>query len=225
MNHCKFTGLTAPLYQYLLDVSKPLSATLGAMALSNENHPQIQMQIASDQALFLQFLIKTKSMRDILELGTFLGFSTAAMAEALPEQGLVTTCDQDLKTTEYARQQWEKYQFSTKIKSLVGPALTSMNMLVGEQKQFDLIFIDADKRNYPQYYQLAKKLLKPTGIIAVDNTLFHGEVLQPNPSKAAAAIHALNLIIKEDPEVESVVLPIADGLTLIQFKGYSYAKS
>jgi predicted O-methyltransferase YrrM len=218
MTHLKFTALSPKLYEYILDVSKPLSTALKAIEDVNESHPQIQMQIASDQAQFLQFLIKSKSMLEVLELGTFLGFSTAAMAEALPDMGSIITCDSDAKTCEYAKSQWEKIGLSHKIKSMIGPALESMKSLLNQGQCFDLIFIDADKGNYIEYYKLAKKLLNPKGIIAVDNTLFHAEVLHPETSKAATAIHEFNLYVKHDTEVESCLLAIADGLTLIQFK-------
>lgn len=218
MTAFKFTAMTPALYQYLLDVSQPLSADLSEMEAANQSHPQIHMQIAADQAQFLQFLIKTKSMHRILELGTFLGFSTAAMALALPKDGLIVTCDLDAQTVERARQQWDKHHISHKINTMIGPALASLHTLIDAQQTFDLIFIDADKSNYPAYYQLAKQLLEPAGIIAVDNTLFHGEVLDPKHSKAATAIHDFNQMVKNDPEVEAVLLTIADGLTLIQLK-------
>jgi predicted O-methyltransferase YrrM len=218
MSHLKYTALSPELYQYILDVSQPLSSVLTTMEMGNQTHPQIQMQIGHDQAQFLQFLIKSKLVHRILELGTFLGFSTAAMAEALPDDGKIITCDQDAKTIELAKAQWEKAGLNHKIESMMGPALISMQNLIAQGQHFDFIFIDADKRNYIEYYQYAKKLLQPKGLIAVDNTLFHAEVLHPENSKAAHAIHEFNLYVQKDPEVDACLLSIADGLTLIQFK-------
>lgn len=218
MSHLKYTALSPELYQYILDVSQPFSPVLSTMEMGNQNHPQIQMQIAHDQAQFLQFLIRSKAMKHILELGTFLGFSTAVMAEALPDDGHIITCDQDAKTLELAKLQWEKANLANKIETMIGPALVSLEILLTQSQSFDLIFIDADKRNYIEYYQYAKKLLHKNGIIAVDNTLFHAEVLHPEKSKAANAIHEFNLYVQKDPAVDACLVSIADGLTLIQFK-------
>lgn len=216
MSDLKFTPLTSDLYEYLVNVSSQESEALKHIREQNDKHPQIRMQIAPDQAQFLQFLIRAIKAKRVLELGTFLGYSAAAMAEALPEDGVLITLDNDVKTTIIAQKHWREAHFSEKISLKIGPALDSLQKLLDEKSEFDFIFIDADKRNYPQYYQLAKQLLSPKGLIAIDNVLYHGEVNQSSLSKNAKAIDEFNRILHLDNTVYLTMLPIADGLTLVQ---------
>lgn len=217
MSYLKYTALTPELYQYTLDISAKESSNLHQMHEENEQHPQIHMQISSDQAQFLQFIIRSMQMKSILEIGTFLGYSASAMAEALPSDGKVITCDIDETTVSKARHHWKMAGLDNKIESVIGPALDTMQQLYTKQK-FDLIFIDADKKNSISYYEQAKKLLNKTGIIAVDNIFFHGEVCKTERSKVAQYMHEFNLHVKEDNSVFFSILPIADGLMLIQKK-------
>lgn len=218
MSYLKFTPLTPELYEYTLDILQEESQILQQIQLQNQIHPQIQMQISSDQAQFLQFLIRSKGIKTILEIGTFLGYSTAAMAEALPKNGKIITCDIDIKTSTQAKSQWQLANIDHKIEFRLGNALDTMHDLIVHHQQFDLIFIDADKRNSIAYYECAKKLLASNGVIAVDNIFFHGAVCQAEKSKPAMAMHEFNLYVKHDKDVHFTILPIADGLMLIQKK-------
>lgn len=218
MSHLKFTNLSPELYDYLLKVSCRESKSLHAIRQTNDSHPQIRMQIAPDQAQFLQFLIRLIKAQNVLEIGCFLGYSAAAMAEALPENGKVITLDLDVKIKEIAESHWRDAGLIEKIELKIAPALDSLQELLEQNMQFDFIFIDADKASYSQYYQLAKKMLAPHGVIAIDNVFFHAEVLAKEPSKAGKAIVDFNRMLFEDPEVHLSMIPIADGLSLVQKK-------
>ena len=221
MSFLKFTPLNPELYQYCLDIACRESKNLAEIHQLNESHPQIVMQISSDQAQFLQFLIKNKKMQRILEIGTFLGYSSAAMAEALPSNGQLTTLDIDVRATEQAKLHWQKANLTEKINLLLGPANQSLERLLLEKQKFDLIFIDADKSNYISYFEYAKKLIQPNGIIAVDNIFFHGEVCQDTRSKGANHVHKFNCYIQQDSSVDISLIPLADGLLLAQLKSKS----
>lgn len=218
MSDLKFTPLNQELYEYLVTVSTQESPELKHIRAQNDKHPQIRMQIAPDQAQFLQFLIRATGAKIVLELGTFLGYSAAAMAEALPNDGKLITLDNDVKTTIIAQKHWREAHLNEKIILKLGDASDTLQKLIDENAQFDFIFIDADKRNYPKYYELSKQLLAPKGIIAIDNVLYHGEVSQSTPSKNGLALHAFNQMLQKDESVYISLLPIADGLTLVQKK-------
>jgi predicted O-methyltransferase YrrM len=218
MTYHKYTSLTPDLYDYCQQIACRESAILEKIRLENESHPQIRMQISPDQAQFLQFLIRSIQAKNALEIGTCMGFSAAAIALALPLNGEVVTCDIDAITTQIAINHWEQAQLNNIIQLKLGPALDSLQQLLGEGKKFDFIFIDADKGNYIQYYEISKKLLSETGIIAIDNIFFHGEVISTTPSKAAQHIIKFNDHIKHDKEINLTLLPVADGLMLIQKK-------
>lgn len=216
MNFQKFTALTPELYQYSLELACQQSQALKTIYDANCHHPQIHMQISNDEAQFLKFIIQSHGMRRILEIGTFLGFSAAAMAEALPDDGELITLDADATITELAQKNWQLASLDHKITLKLGKALESLQILVEQQQSFDLIFIDADKTNYISYYEMAKKLLAPKGIIAVDNIFFHGEVCQQHRSKAAQAVHEFNEWVKKDQGMRICLLPMADGLLLVK---------
>lgn len=216
MANFKFTSLTEQLYAYSNSIGNRESEKLKNIRLENDVHPQIRMQISSDQAQFLQFLIQMINAQHVLEIGTFLGYSSAAMAEALPDNGIVVTCDIDALTTQKAQNHWKNADLSNKIELKLGCALETMRKLINEHQKFDFIFIDADKGNYIHYYELAKELISPKGIIAVDNIFFHGEVCSTNPSKPAQHIIKFNQHVQQDYSVRISLLPIADGLLLVQ---------
>lgn len=216
MSNYKFTSLTPELYDYSWKIADRESEVLKNIRRENDMHPQIRMQISPDQAQFLQFLIQISNAKNVLEVGTFLGYSAAAMAEVLPKDGKVVTCDIDALTTQKAQIHWEHANLSDKIVLKLGSALETLHQLINEKQQFDFIFIDADKGNYIQYYELAKELITPKGIIAIDNIFFHGEVCHANPSKTAQHIIKFNQHVQQDSTVSISLLPIADGLLLIQ---------
>lgn len=175
------------------------------------------MQISLLQAQLLRFLIQLTGAKRCLELGTYCGYSALVMAQTLPKDGIVHTCDINQKTVKYAYEAWRKANVSEQVIFHLGPALETLNMFVKGNEIFDLIFIDADKTNYINYYQLAKQLLAPKGIILIDNILWDGKVIDDKVSdRQTKAIRQFNQVVKDDPEVSSCVIPLGDGLTLIQ---------
>ena len=215
----KHLNLTPPLYDYLLDVSLKEHPVLKSLRQQTANLPLAVMQVAPEQAQFMQFLLKMIHAKKVLELGTFTGYSTLAMALALPDDAQIITCDINSEWTEMAQRFWEKANQSEKIKLKLGPALETLQELInqGFEHSFDFIFIDADKANYLNYYELALKLVSPEGMIAIDNVLWNGKVIDKHETGGQTrAIRALNQLIKNDKRVFASLIPIADGLYLIK---------
>lgn len=177
------------------------------------------MQISPTQGQFFRFLLQTTRAKNVLEIGTFTGYSAAWMALALPQDGHVTCCDLSFDWTRLAVKYWEKMQLQNKITLHLAPALQTLAQLVEEQKEntFDFAFIDADKPNYIHYYEYCLKLVQPGGIIAIDNVLWNGEVVNTlNQNENTNIIRKLNKTIIHDDRVTPCMLPIGDGLTLVR---------
>jgi caffeoyl-CoA O-methyltransferase len=152
--------------------------------------------------------------RRVLEIGTFTGYSALCLAESLPDDGQVVTCDIDPESTEMARRFWAQSPHGTKIDLRLAPALETLATLTG---RFDLIFIDADKNNYVNYFRRALDLIADDGVILIDNVLWNGEVLKsPPPDTNTAAIQELNRVVHAEPRVSAVLLTIRDGIFLIK---------
>jgi O-methyltransferase len=210
-------SLDDPLYRYLLDASlreHPLLAELrdqtAAMAEAN-------YQIAPEQGQFMAFLARTMGARRYLEIGTFTGYSALAIALALPADGEVITCDLSREWTDIARTYWQRAGVEELIRLELRPALDTLEALRarGEEESFDLAFIDADKTGYPDYYEQCLALLRPGGIVMVDNTLWSGRVSDPTDHSAdTEAIRAFNRDLRGDGRIDLSLVPIGDGLTL-----------
>ncbi len=192
---------TSPLPQ-LFDQLK--EATYGEMKLP-------QMQVGLLEGRFLGMLISLTGAKRVLELGTFTGFSTLAMARALPEGGKLITCDIDDRSTGMARQYWSKDPAGSKIELKLGPALETLETMKGEA--FDLAFIDADKQNYISYWDKVLPMLRTGGLLVVDNVLWSGSVLDPK-EKSEWDIVEFNKHARADSRVELVMLPVRDGMLL-----------
>ena len=180
-------------------------------------HPQGNMQIAPEQGQFLQVLLGAIGARNTLEVGVFTGYSTTVTALALPSDGRVIACDLSEEFTSIARRYWKEAGVEHKIELRLGPAAQTLRTLLEEHRAetFDFTFIDADKSSYDLYYELALELTRRGGLIALDNTLWHGRVLDSHSQDAdVLAIQALNRKIHTDSRVVAVLLPIADGMTL-----------
>jgi caffeoyl-CoA O-methyltransferase len=174
--------------------------------------PMGTMQIGPDQAAFMQLLVRAIGARRCLEIGTFTGYSALAVALALPPGGRIVCCDVSEEWTAVARRYWKMAGVDGKISLRLAPALETLKTLKGP---FDFAFIDADKENYPKYYERCLKLLRRGGVIAVDNTLWYGSVIDPgNRTDDARAIRAFNRKLRRDRRVEISLVPIGDGLTL-----------
>ena len=215
----KQLSLTTDLYDYMLDKSLREHPVLKSLRAETSSMELAIMQVAPEQAQFMQFLLRLIRAKKVLELGTFTGYSALAMALALPNDGKLITCDVSEDWTRTAFPFWRAAQQDHKIELRLGPALDTLYTLLndGWGQQFDFIFIDADKTNYSNYYELALKLIQPQGLIAIDNVLWEGNVINPNDDTAQTReIKKLNELIKQDSRVAVSMLPIADGLFLIQ---------
>ncbi|MEG3582018.1 MAG: class I SAM-dependent methyltransferase [Chloroflexota bacterium] len=164
---------------------------------------------------FLKLVVQLNNCKRILEIGTFTGYSALMMASALPENGELITCDTNKKTSEIAKKYWAKSQHGSKIKLIMGPALETINDIEGK---FDLIFIDADKNNYSNYFELCKNRLTKNGLIIADNVLWSGKVLKPQDEQTKS-IDSFNKLVNKDQSFWNTIIPIRDGLMIIKNKG------
>ena len=179
-----------------------------------------KLQISVLQANFIEFLIKFKKFKSCLEIGTFTGYSALVVALALPSDGQVIACDVNEETTQIAQQFWEKAGVAHKIDLRLAPALETLEQLIaeGQNNTFDFAFIDADKSNYNEYYEIIITMMRSGGIICIDNTLWKGRVYDLDNSKSTQSIRDLNLRIKKDKRVEHSLLTIYDGMTMCYVK-------
>jgi predicted O-methyltransferase YrrM len=175
-----------------------------------------QMMVGRIEGGFLAALVRLTGAKRILELGTFTGYSSIAMASALPPDGRIITCDVDPDATAIARRYMDESGLGDKIEIRVGPALETISTLEGP---FDIVFIDADKPNYEAYYEAVLPLLAENGLIIADNVLWSGRVVEPDGNESTQAIKAFNEHVKNDDRVVSVMLTVRDGMTLIQKAG------
>ena len=173
-----------------------------------------RMQISVTQAYFMQLLIKINKVKQILEIGTFTGYSALSMALAVDDV-YVTCLDKNEKTSEIANNFFKKANVDKNINLIVGAAIDGLNDLIIENKKFDMIFIDADKENYIKYYDLAFKLISDNGLILIDNVLWKGEVIDKSKNdRMTNIIRNFNTHIKNDNRIEKTILPIGDGVTI-----------
>ena len=174
-----------------------------------------RMQISISQCHFLHLLIKSSKIKTILEIGTFTGLSTLSMSLALPEDGSITALDKNQETSEIAVSFFRKAAQDNKIKLIISPALESLNNLNNQKQKFDLVFIDADKENYKNYFNHSLDLIDKDGLIVIDNVLWHGEVVDNNKQdKLTVSIREFNSYVNENKRVENLIIPLGDGLTV-----------
>ena len=205
------------LHDYLLRVSLREPEVLRRLREETASHPMANMQIAPEQGQFMALLIRMLGARRVLEVGVFTGYSSLAMALALPPEGRIVACDVSEEYTSIARRFWREAGVEDRIDLRIAPALETLDALLaeGQSGTFDFAFIDADKPNYRAYYERCLTLLRPGGVVAIDNVLWSGTVADPAQSDPdIEAIRALNLALHEDPRVDLSLLPLADGLTL-----------
>jgi caffeoyl-CoA O-methyltransferase len=216
MEH-KFTALTPALYDYLVAHAPPLDAVLRELRAETEAlGPVAGMQIAVEQGAFLTLLTRAIGARYAVEVGTFTGFSAIAIARGLPPDGLLLCCDVSEEWAAVARRYFARAGLADRIALRVAPALDTLRALALEPV-IDLAFVDADKTSYRAYYEDLLPRLRPNGLILFDNVLWGGAVLEAaNGSESTEAIRALNDLLAGDERVESVMLPIADGLTIVR---------
>jgi len=172
-----------------------------------------RMQVATSQCHFLRLIIKTSKIKNVLEIGTFTGLSALSIALALPDDGKLVALDKDEETNKVALDFFKKANLNNKIQTIVKPALDSLDEL--KNSKFDMVFIDADKMNYKEYYERSLKLLDKGGLIIVDNVLWHGEVAdEDNLDKYTINIRDFNTYVADDKRVEQIIVPLGDGMTV-----------
>ena len=172
-----------------------------------------RMQVATSQCHFLHLIIKISNIKNVLEIGTFTGLSALSIALALPDDGKLVALDKDGGTNKIALVFFKKANLNNKIQTIVKPALDSLDEL--KNSKFDMVFIDADKMNYKEYYERSLKLLDKGGLIIVDNVLWHGEVADyDNLDKYTINIRDFNTYVANDKRVEQIILPLGDGMTV-----------
>jgi len=172
-----------------------------------------RMQVTISQCHFLHLIIKISNIKTVLEIGTFTGLSTLSIALALPDDGKLIALDKDEETNKVALDFFKKANQDNKIKTIVKPALDSLEEL--KNSKFDMVFIDADKMNYKEYYERSLKLVDKGGLIIVDNVLWHGEVAdEDNLDKFTINIREFNKHVSQDDRVEQIIVPLGDGMTV-----------
>jgi predicted O-methyltransferase YrrM len=210
-------NLDDDLYRYLLEVSLRETPLLKLLRDETAQLANAQWQIAPEQGQFMALLVRLTGARRIIEVGTFTGYSALCMAQAMPAEGRMICCDIPGDYNATAERYWREAGLAERIEQRLAPALDSLAALEAEGRagSFDLIFIDADKANYPAYFEHALRLLRQGGLLLFDNTLWSGRVLEQNPdSEDTRAIQALNRALKDDARIDLSLLPLGDGLTL-----------
>ncbi|MFQ5509743.1 MAG: class I SAM-dependent methyltransferase [Leptospirillia bacterium] len=214
-------GLPNPLYRYLTDVSLREHPVLTELREVTAGLPDARMQTAPEQGQFMGFLARLTGACRVLEVGTFTGYSALAVALSLPDNGCVVTLDNDPEATTTAQVFWRKAGVSERIELRLGDALPSLDgmLAAGEAGHYDMAFIDADKVRYEDYYERCLALVRPGGLILVDNVLWGGRVADPKVTDdATRAIRAFNKARRDDDRVALSLVPIADGLTLLHIR-------
>ncbi|MEC4678825.1 MAG: class I SAM-dependent methyltransferase [Nitrospirota bacterium] len=215
------------IQDYVLGVSLRESELLRRLRKETQTDAAAIMQIPAEQGQFMAMLVKLMGAKRTIEIGVYTGYSTLCVAEAMPHDSYTIACDVDEDWTNIAKRYWREAGVDQKIDLKIAPARETLKRLIDDNQSasFDFIFIDADKVNYDHYYELSLQLLRPGGLIALDNVLLFGAVLASNVSgseifdqESITAVRALNLKIKDDDRVDISMLKLADGLTLVRKK-------
>jgi predicted O-methyltransferase YrrM len=205
--------LTDEVVEYIRNVGVREHPVLAKLREETAPMPMSQMQIAPEQGAFMALLVRILGARQILEIGTFTGYSSTAMALALPPDGRIVCCDVSEEWTAMARRAWTDAGVQDRVDLRIAPATETIAAL--DDDSFDLAFIDADKTSYDAYYEGCLRVVRPGGLILIDNTLQDGRVADPSADDDnVRAIRALNDKIAADGRVDAVLLPVADGLTM-----------
>ena len=214
-------GIPPDVYAYLLRYGVHEPPVLARLREETDAHPRRQMQIGPEQGQLLRLLVELVGAKRCLEIGTFTGYSSLAVALALPADGSIVCCDVSEEFTSIARRYWAEAGVTGKVDLRIGPAVDTLDALVagGASGTFDLAFIDADKGSYPTYWERCVRLVRPGGLICIDNVLWSGAVADPSDqSPDTNAIRAVNERVHGDDRVTAVTLPIADGMTIARVR-------
>lgn len=213
--------LTDAVYDYLLSHSLKETSVQQQLRKETAGMEMSVMQIAPEQGQFMAFLVKLISARKALEIGVYTGYSSLAVALAIPDDGKVIACDINREWTDVAQRYWKQAGIAHKIDLNLAPASETLEKLLeqGQQSSFDFAFIDADKTNYDHYYEMSLQLVRVGGLIVIDNTLWGGDVADDSvQDDDTIAIRKLNKKLVSDDRVDVCMLPVADGLTLVRKK-------
>ena len=208
--------ITKEIENYINNHSLELSTFQKEIISYNNNLGDIKrMQISISQCHFLHLIVKISNIKKILEIGTFTGLSALTMSLSLPSDGELITLDKNAERNKIAFNFFKKAKQENKIMTVIGPALESINNLKKRGKKFDLVFIDADKENYKNYYNQSLDLIEKNGLIIVDNVLLYGEVIDPKKhDKFTTIIREFNTYVNKDERTENLIIPVGDGLTV-----------
>jgi predicted O-methyltransferase YrrM len=210
-------ALAPGLEEYLCSVSVHESDVLHRLRAETASNPKSQMQISPEQGQFLQFLVRALGIKRSLEVGVFTGYSSLSVALAMPEDGQIVACDISEEWTSVARRYWHEAGVEHKIDLRIAPAIQTLDVLLaaGGHGSFDFVFIDADKENYRNYFDRALQLVRTGGVIAIDNVLWSGRVIDPEENDPdTIAIRDFNRGLYNDDRVFISMLPLRDGVTL-----------
>ncbi|MGA9856118.1 MAG: class I SAM-dependent methyltransferase [Gammaproteobacteria bacterium] len=210
-------SMSDQLYDYLLKVSLREPPILKRLREETAKHPKHGMQISPEQGQFMRLLVRLMGASRCIEVGVFTGYSSLSVALALPDEGRIIACDVSEEFTAVAKRYWKEAGVERKIELRLGPALGTLEALLnhGEAGRYDFAFIDADKNNYLNYYECLIKLLRPGGLMAVDNVLWSGSVIdKKDKSVDTVTIRKFNEALRADKRIELSLVPIGDGLTL-----------
>lgn len=214
----RYQGLIDPtVLDYVLKNSVREPDILTRLRQETASHPKVNFQVPPEEGQFLRVLTRMTGARRVIEIGVFTGYSSTAIALALPPDGTIVACDISDEYTSVARRYWAEAGVAHKIDLRIAPAKETLDHLIasGQSGSFDIAFIDADKSSYPVYYEQCLTLVRSGGVIALDNMLYSGKALNPAPGdNDSAAIAEMNPFINRDSRVEAILLPFADGLTL-----------
>lgn len=205
------------VHGYLLDVSLREEALARELREETARMPEHNMQIAPEQGQFMAFLIRAIGAARCIEVGVFTGYSSLMVASALPAGGRLVACDINDTYTQVAHRFWQRAGVDERIELRLGPATETLDALLAEggEGRYDFAFIDADKSNYDRYFEACLRLVRNGGVVAIDNTLWHGTVADPTVDDAdTRAIRALNSKLRDDARIDLSLVPIGDGLTL-----------
>jgi len=208
--------ITKEIENYINNHSLELTRVQKEIISYNDSLGDIKrMQISISQCHFLHLIVKISNTKKILEIGTFTGLSALTMSLSLPSNGKLITLDKNIERNKIASSFFKKAKQESKIKTITGPALESLSSLKSEEQKFDLIFIDADKENYKNYYKQSLDLIEKNGLIIVDNVLWHGEVVDvKKQDKLTTTIREFNSYINKDKRTENIIIPVGDGFTV-----------
>ena len=210
-------GLDETIRAYLLENQPNEHALLAELREFTATVTRSRMQISPEQGHFLTFLIRLTGARRVLEVGTYTGYSSICMALAMPPDGRIVACDNSAEWTDVAKRFWKKAGLAGRIELRLGGALDTFEDLIKERQEFDFVFIDANKEDYDSYYESSLKLVRPNGLIVIDNMLRDGRVADPSETELSiTAVRDLSAKIAKDERGDRVLLTVGDGMTLVR---------